>query len=201
MWSHIFLTTALPLLLSSACPSPQVSIDISAIHEPIRILSDYSLSELYNFADASGKLPLHRPLGFYYASVANDVSITPPRADEPSCPAVITLNVILRLTDRNIEIARDLASIPCDKEAVLRHYRSHAAMDDVVFGLFAKTITKNLNAITWPRGEEFSAIPMLASMLIEQALPDLKTKRDDARQAVDTISELESVVDACSQKL
>lgn len=150
MWSHVVLTTLLPLSLASACPSPRVSINVSAIHEPVWVLSDYSLVELRDLAGITGRVLLHRPLRFYYASVANDVSITPMREVGPAYTSTLKLNVILRLTNRNIEIAHDLASISCDEDAVLQHYRSHAASDDIVFGKFAKAIARELNATTWP---------------------------------------------------
>lgn len=116
------------------------------------------------------------------------------------------MTVRLSLVDRVIEVASDLEGRGCSLPAVLRHYRKHAAADDVVLSQFVQVTTRALRD-AWPKmqdrlgpngGNDELGLRSIVETVLDRTLHDYKRVRTGALAAVDTSEEMESL--ACGSR-
>jgi hypothetical protein len=200
----------LPVLLATsmavgACPnSPKAKIDVVGTHGPVPIHADLSLADLEQMAKKSGRTENHPPLGFYYGQFSYTLSIGV-EGGLPVCEALVHITVIMRLTHRTIEIARDLVATPCRYEAALAHYERHAAWDDAILSRYVGAVLRSLNTAPIPPLEENAAaeenrnrIETHVRSVVERSLEFLTQEREAARDRVDTPDEVKRLAETCS---
>ena len=205
--------TQLPWLASPpaiACMEPpRLESGVLAYHGPIEERADYDLAQIRKLAQTGDKPLPHAPLGFYIGGLSQDVAIKTERQASPDgskCDYLTTVTVRLSLVDRVIEVAADFDSNDCERTAVLKHYRRHAAADDRVLSVYVQTVNKVLRK-AWPRmaaklnplGQpDDDGIRRVVQGILGQGLKFYKSIRAEADAAVDSPTEVESL--ACGSK-
>lgn len=208
-------TALLPLLWLIGSPPgsctepPRIASGVIAFHGSIDDKSDYSRSDIRELAQKSGKPLPHAPLGFYIGSIGHDVMVRTERQASPDgsrCDYLTTVTVRISLVNRVIQIANDVDAGGCKRNVVLNHYRKHAAADDRVLSQYVQTVNKALRD-AWPQMSgklnpsghpDEDGIREIAESVINQASDDFKSIRADAAAAVDSPSEVKSLM--CSSK-
>lgn len=209
---QIFL---LPLLwLANASPEacsapPRIASSVAALHSPVTEQASYNLAEIQEMARKSG-LPLrHATLGFYIGSLSPEILTSTERrtnGDGSVCGYLTTVTVRLSLVGRLVEVANDLEGHGCNSEAVLRHYRKHAAADDAVLSQFVQRVNQALRD-AWLQmqsklgtngGKDELGLKGVVETVLDQVLQDYKPVRTETLAAVDSPEEMESL--ACGSR-
>lgn len=127
--------------------------------------------------------------------------------DGSRCGYLTTVTVRLALVNRVVEVARDLRDDPCAYDAVLRHYRKHAAADDAALSLYVALLRRELAGV-WPQVEAMLgtsgkpdevAIRQVVEPMVDRTLDDAEQVRAKAIAAVDSRREVERLATACSR--
>ena len=116
---------------ATACPGPaKATFSIEALHEPVDVAMDFTLSEITQLADQTGWTGNHTPLGFSIAKTGYRVNLAVDPTNEVVCSEPIQVSIVVMLTNRRIEIAKDLSRDPNCLSLARRHYILRAASDD-----------------------------------------------------------------------
>ncbi len=186
---------------------PHLLVDVVAEHGPVAVHSSLSVKQLEELADRVGGRSKHRPLGFYSGLFAYGIRVAIPDAPpaNKACIESVHLTVDLSLSDRRIEIGREVADNACLFHAVFAHYSRHAAFDDDVLSRFARWATAALRDAPTPllledaqRAEPVrERLAAFVKKVIEPELPALTDKRNAASETVDTPDEIQRLEEGC----
>lgn len=204
------LATAFALALPAFGPLPvcdgtlHVSFDVIASHGPIAQASDFSLAQLSNLAQRTGRIGKHPPWGFYYGAFGFTVHAEADPARQ-GCPDGLRIAVNVMVFDRQIEVARELNSQPCLLSLVREHYAKHAALDDTLLTDYAKALEAALREVPLAtlKGDSASSptlrqqIEKEAQEIVSRGLPSLDAARTRTPDAVDSPEELKRLATAC----
>lgn len=187
---------------------PRIASGVAALHGEVLESEAFTLAEIRELARQSGKKLVHPPLGFYIAGFGHryDVrTVVETSPDGTRCGTLTTVTVRLVLTDRAVVLASDLREHGCDREAVARHYRKHAAADDKAVSEGVQVLNKALVA-AWPVIRERlppSGAPDEAELraaiepVVARSMAAINQVRAAADAAVETPDEVLALVSSC----
>lgn len=191
---------------------PRIGSGVAALHGEVLESETFTLAEIREMARRSGQALAHPPLGFYIAGFGHgyDVrTVVETSPDGARCGTLTTVTVRLVLTDRAVVLARDLSEHGCDREAVARHYRKHAAADDRAVSEGVQVLNKAL-AAAWPVIRErlpLSGAPDEADLravmepVIAKPMAAVEQGRAAAIAKVDTAEEVLALTSSCVTRL
>lgn len=110
--------------------------------DPPAIATDLTLVQIEALHAQMGDAP-HKPLGAYLSSFRSDVQIVGP-TPAADCQPSKFVRVNFKLTNRRIEIAREIASSDCLFNAVQTHYERHAKAEVAAFEQLIEQVGQNL---------------------------------------------------------
>ena len=99
------------LWLNATAPSvpARAAFSIEALHEPVDVAMNFTLSEIGHWAEQTGWTGNHAPLGFSIAKTGYRVIVEVSIESETTCSEPIKASIQVMLTDRHIEIAKGLS--------------------------------------------------------------------------------------------
>lgn len=119
-----------------------------------------------------------------------------------------TVTVRLVLVDRVLEIVRDLGERGCDRDAVVRHYRKHAAADDQALSRHVQGLNQALTA-AWPVIRERlpasgdpdeAALRQTVEPVVTRSMDAAGQARRAALGEVDSAAEVVALASACTTR-
>ena len=183
----------------SACVSAPRMMIVTRV-DPPAIRTDFGLEEIAARAKRAEQTPPHRPLGFYLGRIVYKIDWRPYSAD--GCAERFQAVAALALTDRRIEIGRELESNPCLYGEAVAHYARHAAADETAFQKFATEIENLVRAsLLEPPGADAaqrSRIEEAIRSVIDAELKPLNRARSRIQDTVDTKEEIEKLKGSCA---
>ena len=195
------------LMPISACPGPgRAAFDLVASSGPVDTTTDLTLAQISELAIRSGRLGKHPPLGFYIGKFGYTVGVDVSAYSEGDCPKPVRVTIALMLTDRHIEIGRELVAKPCFFSAARDHYLRHAAMDETVLTEFAWALEAALRRVPLPEmghdetlaEADRQRIEQAVTSVVELGLSALDGARANARDQVNTLEEVRKLSEACA---
>lgn len=199
------------LTTATCADKPLVDLSVIALHHKPRVKSDYTLERLEELRAALSKPAKHRTLGFYAQKFGYTIDVNSVGVDG-TCPQELSVVVQMKLFDRTIEIARDLAGSTdraCLYTASLKHYERHATAADEVLSLYARKVKARFRAVnlvarldpSLPTG----AVPQELKREVADTVDDVMQTYDQdsaaAQDSVDTAEEISKLEHACSAQL
>lgn len=193
-------------LRATSCPVlMKAAFSIQALHEPIDVAMNFTLSEIMHLAAHTGWCGNHSPLGFSTAKTGNKVVVEADLASERHCLEPIKVSVSVMLTDRHIEIAKDLSQDPNCLSLARHHYILHAASNDAVLTQFAEGLAPVLSRLTLPNlqhdgalpGEDRGHIEQVVRAAIDRVWPSFQAALRTAPNGVDTEDEVANLTQTC----
>jgi len=184
---------------------------IHVVAEPtaVSVAADFSLSELDAMAQRSGIAHQPAPLGFYSSSVLHDVRLQPSQATTAACTDRLQIELDIRLSDRRIEIGREVQQQRCRYTAALAHYQRKAEADRLVFADYVTTVARVLHTTPLPQLADTTDAGSVAAdqvrlehwveAVVAQHLQALHQARLAAFQAIDTTEEMRRLAEACTR--
>lgn len=193
----------------AACKrKPNLLVVIVAAHEPVDVGTDLSLGELGQLASRIGLRGKQKLFGFYFSQFGYAVSVDISEPILGDCKQTIRIRVDMVLTERRIEIGREVREHACLFPLILEHYSRYAAFDDDVVTRFVEwakvaistrpmlPLQGNARSIEKDR----KRIRDFAEAIVEQGLPAFRAERNSAAEVVDTQSELQRLEEGCSTR-
>jgi hypothetical protein len=102
----------------AACEvSPNGDIQLIAEPGPVAVATDYSLEQIGKLAGDAGSDSKGAPLGFYVATFLVRTSVSLESDLETKCTRRIRIEITMPLTDRRIEIGREIQQL-CGRAAL-----------------------------------------------------------------------------------
>ena len=205
-----FLAGLVSVTPMSACAGTvEAEVDILTGHGRVVTGTNFSLSELRAMATRSGRQGKHDPMGFYFAGFLYELSVDLDTRSSNGCLALARVTVRASLTDRHIEIGRDLVNNACLFSLAHDHYERHAAADDVALARFASDLKQTSRNVLFPVlggdvasvEEDRHRIDQAISPIIEQHLEKLGEARNRARDDVDSPEEVERLSTTCPSNI
>jgi hypothetical protein len=139
------LAVTLGTSVEIVCKLPQeLTITVAAIHKPAPVRNDLNLAQIEELQRNAGADTSHRAPGIYRSSFGYTVDVYP--IGTP-CAASVGVTVRLSLSDREIQIARDLARDDCVTHAALAYYARRAEADDAALSKFAARLKSVLQPV------------------------------------------------------
>lgn len=193
-------------LHATSCPVlTKAAFSIQALHEPIDVAMNFTLSEIIHLAAQTGWRGNHRPLGFSTATTGYKVVVEADLASERHCLEPIKVSVSVMLTDRHIEIAKDLSQDPNCLSLARHHYILQAASNDAVLTQFAEGLAPILSRLTLPNlqhdgalpGEDRGHIEQVVRATIDRVWPSFQAALRTAPNGVDTEDEVANLTQTC----
>ncbi len=201
------LLTSLSLTMPvSACPEPTtVAFDVIALHGTVYEATDYTLAQINEMAHRTDRSGKHAPLGFYSSDFGYTISVNVSAIAETACSEPVHLAVTLMVSDRRIQIGKDLLAEPCLYALAREHCRRHAAADDVALSESTPAVEKSLQQVSLPRlqhdatraGADREKLQVAVRVAVDQTLAQLEAQRANAREAVDTPEEVKKLSGTC----
>ncbi len=194
------------VLREAGCPAPaKAAFSLEALHEPVDVQMNFTLPEVIGLAEQSGWIGNHTPLGFSIAKTGYSVSLAVDTAVETACSDPIHVAVIVKLMERHIEVAKDLAADPNCLALARHHYILLAASDDAVLTQFAEELNPVLSRLTLPNlqhdparaDEDRTRIDQVIRTAIDRVWPSLPVAMRAAAKGVDTPDEIAGLAQAC----
>ena len=195
----------LPMAAVACSAQPSAKALVVAGIGPLVISTDLDAAQLTQMnkkADQAGK---HPPYGFYIGAVAYDIAVDVGGDSHDLCKEPIVIRVTMRLTDRHIEVAKDMKSDPCRFQKVVAHYQHHADADMAVFQRYALEVSATLTHLSassvadaYVTNHPRQNIARIAQTMIEPVLRAMDAARDSEPSAVDTPAEVEELESACT---
>lgn len=191
----------------AACKrQPDLLVVVVAAHEPVVVGTNFSLGELKQLASRNGLRGKHNPFGFYISKFGYAISVDILEPILGGCEGTVRIRVDMALTERRIEIGREVGEDACLFPTVLEHYSRHAAFDDNVVSRFVQRTKIALSRAPTPplQGgaqsieDDRSHIRDFAEEIVQQGLPAFRAERDAAAEEVDTPAELQKLAEGCS---
>ncbi len=194
------------VVMAAACAAqPPTNAFVVAGIDPPTIGSDFTLAQLRKLGEASQRIGKHRPYGFYIGSVAYGITADIHNAHHDLCEGPVDIRVAMRLTNRHIEIAKDLKPDACRLPKIEAHYRQHADADEAVFQRYVLKVTMTLSQLP---GSSFAAayraqnpiqhIVRITQAVIEPVLRAMDAARASSRLAVDTPAAIQELETPCA---
>lgn len=206
------LAASLGLAEAGRCAEPpRVASGVAALHGGVTEAESFTLAEIREMARRSGKALVHPPLGFYITNFGHAYdtrTVTETSPDGARCGTLTTVTVRLVLTDRAVVVASDLHEYGCDREAVARHYRKHAAADDQAVSEGVQVLNKDLIA-AWPAIQGRlppSGAPDAADLraaiepVVARSMAGVERMRAEATAKVDTADEVLALASLCTTR-
>lgn len=193
-------------LPATACPAPaKAAFSIEALHEPVDVAMDFTLAEIIRLAEQTGWTGNYIPLGFSIAKTGYRVILEVNGRDEEDCSEPVKASVLVMLTDRRIEIAKDLKGDPNCLSTARHHYILHAASDDAVLTQFAEELSPVLSPLTLPNlqhnaklaDEDRVQLEGVIRAAIDRVWPSLPVAMRAASKGVDSPDAVAALVHAC----
>lgn len=183
---------------AASCGSSRVApIELSVVRAPIQERHDLSLDQIDALRRASGRVPAHRPFGLYAVKVFYTIDA----ASSPAASCAPIARVDLVLSERVIQLARDVAPGAC-LAAVVAHYRMHAASNDVAFSRLAERITAVLRApavaAALLAARDAGEIQDLVETLVEPEMNAYDREDRSSQAEVDSTGERERLERSCA---
>ncbi len=192
------------------CPAPaKAAFSIEALHEPVDVAMDFTLPEIIQLAEQTGWTGNHTPLGFSIAKTGFRVIIEVDGANETTCSEPIKVSVLVMLTNRRIEIAKDLVRDPRCLSVARHHYTLHAASNDAVLTQFAEDLSPVLSRQILPNlqhdpahaDEDRERIGQRVRTAIDQIWPSLSVGMRAASTGLDSLDEIAGLTQACQSAM
>jgi hypothetical protein len=161
--------------------------------KPVSVSSDFDLASISSMAAKFGASIARPPEGFYLGRFSYTVDSDPTDTPE-DCSGAIHIHLTLHLTERVIEIGRELLSQPCRQSAEIEHYQRHATADAAVIARYAALIRDHLTAEPIKPGEPHDWV----SAIVERDIKPLNDDRRAAQNAINTPGEFAHIDGACS---
>jgi hypothetical protein len=205
------LATAEPTVTSAAAcgVSPRADIQVFAEPGPVSVGSTFSLSEIDQLARETGYGGSGPRLGFYIGRFLDNISVGLEPDLVTGCEERVRVEVHMQLSDRHIEVGRELRHRPCLFTAALEHYEKKAQADETAFARYATAFTTTLRSTPLPTVSLFlnqsldedarAQIEEWVTVLMNGSVEALHEERNAAQQAVDTPDELERLERACER--
>ena len=189
-----------------ACPGPPpVYVAVLIDDAAVQTRTDFSLAQIEAMRRQVGGPDKHPNLGFYGHRFGYTVDVQPATLAGGNCVESIKVTVKMALSQRVIEIGKDLLKDPCLFSIAQAHYQRHAAADDAVFVQYMKTIEPTLrSAQLLPPGSSYTAdtldpkaIEARVRGAIDASLEPYDAARSAAQRGVDTKGEAEKMTTGC----
>jgi hypothetical protein len=182
---------------------------VVAEREPIVLASNFSLDQIAELARRSEAPPDTAPLGFYTASVSDEISVGVDHGTDGACLSHISVELHLRLERRRIEIGREVVKQPCLYDIVIEHYRKKAAADDAAFEVYVTSVAAVLrtNPFSGTAGRVDAGMDDTTrteaahwvKSVVDQSWQTYHDARVAAQRAVDTADEMRRLSRACGR--
>jgi hypothetical protein len=191
---------------AAACPGPPpVYVAVLIDDAAVQTRTDFTLAQIESMRRQVGGPDRHPNLGFYGHRFGYTVDVEPVTLAGGTCVESVKVTVKMALSQRVIEIGKDLLKDPCLFAIAQAHYQRHAAADDVVFSQYMKTIEPTLHAAQLlPPGHDYTidaldpkAIEARVHVAIDASLVPYDTARSAAQRGVDTRNEAEKMTSGC----
>ena len=111
-----FLTPA------AACAgASQMLFEVVGGHEPVALKTDFSVTQIESRERWMGSGGKHKAVGFYLANVGYAIEVDIRNAKNEPCKGPVLITVFIGLTDRVIQIGRELEKSSCLFSAAATH--------------------------------------------------------------------------------
>jgi hypothetical protein len=179
-----------------------VLMDVSAV----AVRTDFSLAQIEAMRKRTSGTDRHPTLGFYGHRFGYTVEVEPMHADNSPCVSSVQVRVHIVLSERVIEIGKDLATNPCLYSVAEAHYRRHADADDRAASQYSQTIALVLRTSQLlPDQDDYAfdkveprQIEQLVRTAIDATLVPYDATRVAAQISVDTKTEAVKMATSCS---
>lgn len=192
---------------AAVCPvPPPVLVAVLMDDSAVATRTDFSLAQLGAMRQQTGGIDRHPNLGFYGHRFGYTVKVDLDHAAGELCINSVHVEVHMILSQRVIEIGRELTKDPCLFAVAAAHYQRHAAADDVVFGEYARMIAPALRAAELlPNQKDYAAgkldtgkIDQLVHASIDASLVPYDAARQAAQRSVDSTTEAQKMTTGCT---
>lgn len=206
MLSTILSGVTLAAVLAGPCPaSPLTTARVIAEVEEVMIGSDYSLAELRQLSQQSGRVPRHTPLGFYAADTRDLTTIAVGNESNDVCLGPVKVDLVVQLANRQVQIASDLQADACRLDVTVAHYQRHADADAAVVTRFIPVLTERFAATPLPSlvaaigraSPDNVELVVAMKRVAEPLLGEMTAAQRAAIEAVDTPEEIARLETAC----
>lgn len=202
--------------LSSSCGiAPHAEVHTIVNIGPTTTRSDYSVSDIVALAKSLHGGNGQTPAGFYAASFFYRMVFNVENGADGPCRSRLKIDVELNLTDRLIEIGRDIDRSSCEFQKEERHYMLKANADESLFKRYVAKVSEGLEAFAIPEikdghltAAEFESSSAIKASVeaaiksrIDEMLNPLTEDRRSAGDGVDTPQELSALAAPCSLPL
>jgi hypothetical protein len=204
----LLLTSAIRVAVPAiVCPAPPpvyvaVLLDASAVETR----TDFTEAQIEAMREQTGGIERHPTLGFYGHRFGYTVNVDLVRAAPEPCAKSVNVSIHMVLSQRVIEIGRELSTNPCLFAVAKAHYERHAIADDQVLRQYAQGLTPALQATQLlPRLDDYAAdkletaqIDQLVHAAIDATLVQYDAARHAAQTAVDSKTEAQKMTSGCT---
>lgn len=185
---------------------PQVYVAVVMDDSAVQTRTDLTLAQLNAMRQQSGGTDRHPTLGFYGHRFGYSVQIDIQHPEGNPCVGMVNIGVHLVLSQRVVEIAKDLTANPCLFAIAQAHYLRHAAADNQVFADYARMIGPALRATQLlPSLDDYTVsslqkadIEKLVRSSVDATLVPYDAARRTAQLAVDTKAEAVKMIGGCA---
>ena len=203
------ITTPATFLVAAMCAQPPATeVHVVGHVEEVAVDSQISLGQLREMSAASSRRGKHSPFGFYFSAVVDAVTVHIRNDQQNVCSGPVIINVTLTLTQRLIEIGRELKNGNCQFGTFVQHYRHHAEADAEIFHAYVGKINKTLQDAPLPMmvgqlgapGVGNENIARMIRAIMNPVLDDMTVAQTKAPDAVDSPAEIQELTNACAGK-
>lgn len=185
---------------------PQVYVAVLMDDAAVQTRTDFTRAQLDAMRQQTGGVDRHPTLGFYGHRFGYTVQIDMEHAEGSPCVGSVKVGVHVVLSQRVIEIAKDLSANPCLLAIAQAHYLRHAAADNQVFAEYARMIGPALRATQLlPNLDDYTVrtlqkadIEKLVHSSVDATLVPYDAARHTAQLAVDSKAEAVKMVSGCT---
>jgi hypothetical protein len=185
---------------------PQVYVAVLMDDSAVQTRTDFTLAQLDAMRQETGGVDRHPTFGFYGHRFGYTVQIDIEHAEGSACVGSVKVGVHMVLSQRVIEIAKDLTQNPCLFAIAQAHYLRHAAADNQVFAEYARMIGPALRATQLlPSQADYTVsslqkadIEKLVRSSVDATLVPYDAARRTAQLSVDTTAEAVKMISGCT---
>jgi hypothetical protein len=185
---------------------PQIYVAVLLDDSAVQTRTDLTLAQLNAMRQQAGGVDRHPTLGFYGHRFGYTVQVDIAHAEGSPCVGSVKVGVHMVLSQRVIEIAKDLTDNPCLFAIAQAHYLRHAAADNQVFADYARMVGPALRATQLlPSLDDYTVsalrkadIEKLVHSTVDATLVPYDAARRTAQLAVDTKAEAVKMVSGCT---
>jgi len=177
----------------SCAADAQRHVEVDQDIKTVAVSTDFDLAAIDTMAAKFGASIARPPEGFYLGRFSYTMDTDPAEVPE-DCSATVHIHLTLHLTERVIEIGRELLSQPCRESAEIEHYQRHATADAAVIARYAALIRDHLTAEPIKPGD----LRDWVGAIVERDIKSLNDDRRAAQNAINTPGEFAHIDGACS---